>query len=70
MPDRKKTIRTNIIMIFVTLLTVLLISTTGNAEEKHFNSQGKIVFNNRTEDTADDVIFDAGDFNKLAYICR
>lgn len=70
MRERKKTIRTNIIIVFVTLLAVLLIPATGNAEEKHFNSQGKIIFNNRTGDTADDVIFDAGDFNKLAHTCR
>lgn len=70
MPDRKKTIRTNIVMVSVTLLTVLLFSVTGSAEEKHFNSQGKIVFDNKTEDTADDVIFDADDFDKLAYTCR
>ena len=70
MSDRKKTIMTNIMMVFVTLLMVVLISITGRAEEKIFNSQGKIIFNNRTEDTSDDVIFDAGDFNKLADICR
>lgn len=69
MPDRKRTIRINIIMVFVTMLTVFMISVTGNAEES-FNSQGKIIFDNRTEDISDDVIFDAGDFNKLAYICR
>lgn len=69
MTYRKMTMWTNIIMVSVTLLTVLLISATGNAQES-FNSQGKIIFSNRTEDISDDVIFDAGDFNKLAYICR
>lgn len=69
MTNRKKTMWTNIVMVSVTLLTVLLISATGNAQEI-FNSQGKIIFSNRTEDISDDVIFDAGDFNKLAYICR
>lgn len=69
MTNRKMTMWTNIIMVSVTLLTVLLISATGNAQES-FNSQGKIIFSNRTEDISDDVIFDAGDFNKLAYICR
>lgn len=70
MSGRKKTMRTNTIMILVTLLMVLLVSVTGNAEEKHFNSQGKIIFDNRTEDPADDVVFDAADFNKLANVCR
>ncbi|MEZ3443550.1 MAG: hypothetical protein K1W30_00165 [Lachnospiraceae bacterium] len=69
MSERKKTIRINVIMVSVTLL-VLLISITGNAKEKQFHSQGKIVFDNKTEDAADDVIFDAGDFNRLAVICQ
>lgn len=30
-----------------------------------YKSQGKIVFNNNTEDTADDVIFDASDFKTI-----
>jgi len=33
-------------------------------------SQGRIVFNNGTEDTSDDVIFDASDFTTLANKCR
>ena len=70
MADRKKTTWINVIMVFVTLLTILLFSVTGKAEENKFNSQGKIVFDNRTEDTSDDVIFDSGDFNRLAFICR
>lgn len=70
MTDRKKTLRINITMICVTLLTACLISMTGNAEGKRFNSQGKIIFDNRTGDPADDVIFAADDFEKLAYTCR
>jgi len=30
-----------------------------------YKSQGKIVFNNNTKDTADDVVFDASDFNTI-----
>ena len=70
MKDKKKTLRTNVIMISVTLLAVLLFSITGEAEENRFNSQGKIVFDNKTGDETDDVIFDAGDFNRLAFTCR
>ena len=70
MADRKGAARINVIMISVTLMAVLLLSVKGKAEENQFNSQGKIVFDNRTEDTDDDVIFDAGDFNRLAFTCR
>lgn len=35
-----------------------------------FNSQGKIVFTNGTSNIVDDVIFDAGDFAKLASVCK
>lgn len=35
-----------------------------------FKSQGRIVFTNGTEDTSDDVIFDASDFTTLANKCR
>ena len=59
MADRKGAARINVIMISVTLMAVLLLSVKGKAEENQFNSQGKIVFDNRTEDTDDDVIFDA-----------
>ena len=34
------------------------------------NSQGKIVFDNGTEDVSDDVIFDADDIYYLYSICR
>ena len=69
MKDRKRTVDANIIMVLATLLAVLLFSATGRAENK-FSSQGKIVFDNKTDDTADDVVFDAGDFNRLSGICR
>lgn len=57
-------------MVSVTLLAVLLLSGKGKAEESPFKSQGKIVFDNGTQDTADDVVFDSADFNRLAYTCR
>ena len=64
-----KAMRINIMMVSATLM-VLLASMAGNAEEGQFNSQGKIVFDNRTADAADDVIFDAGEFNRIASVCR
>ena len=35
------------------------------AGSTEYKSQGKIVFDNNTEDTADDVVFDAGDFRLI-----
>ncbi len=70
MHDRIKTIRINLIVVSVTLLTIFLVSMTGNAAERQFKSQGKIIFDNRTGDAADDVIFDATDFDRLAFTCR
>lgn len=67
---KKSSVRTNVIMVSVTLLAVLLLSGKGKAEEGAFKSQGKIVFDNGTRDTADDVVFDSADFNRLAYTCR
>lgn len=67
---KKSSVRTNVIMVSVTLLAVLLLSGKGKAEEGAFKSQGRIVFDNGTQDTADDVVFDSADFNRLAYICR
>ena len=37
---------------------------------ENINSQGKIVFDNGTEDAEDDVIFDADDIYYLYSICR
>lgn len=70
MKVRRSSTKTNIIMVSVTLLAVLLLSGKGKAEESPFKSQGKIVFDNGTQDTADDVVFDSADFNRLAYTCR
>lgn len=68
---KKSSVKTNVIMVSVTLLAAfLLLSGKGKAEEGAFKSQGKIVFDNGTRDTADDVVFDSADFNRLAYTCR
>lgn len=69
MGHRKRTAASNFAMVLATLLAVLLFSTTGRADNK-FGSQGKIVFDNKTQDTADDVVFDAGDFDRLSSVCR
>lgn len=68
---KKSSVKTNVIMVSFTLLAaLLLLSGKGKAEESPFKSQGEIVFDNGTRDTADDVVFDSADFNRLAYICR
>ena len=70
MRDRKKTVLANITMVSVTFLTALLVSIPGNAREGQFNSQGRIIFDNKTSSTTDDVVFDAADFDRLAFTCR
>jgi len=65
----KRTARINIIMLAMTLIFIIMSSITGKASGR-FNSQGKIVFNNKTTSTKDDVIFDASDFEKLAQLCK
>ena len=65
----KKTARINIIMVVISLVFIMAFSITGKAAGS-FKSQGRIVFNNKTESTRDDVIFDAGDFERLAQVCR
>ncbi len=65
----KRAVRINIIMVAMTLGIIMAYSMTGKAAGS-FKSQGRIVFNNKTASTRDDVIFDAGDFERLAQICR
>lgn len=55
----------NIIMIAFTLTLITGSYIVGNAEDSSFHSQGKIVFDNNTDDAADDVIFDASDFSTI-----
>lgn len=56
-------------MVAMTLGIIMAYSMTGKAAGS-FKSQGRIVFNNKTASTRDDVIFDAGDFERFAQICR
>lgn len=65
----KRTARINIIMVIMTLIFIMIFSITGRASGS-FKSQGRIVFNNKTASTRDDVIFDASDFEKLAQVCK
>lgn len=65
----KRTVRINIIMVVMTLIFILAFSITGKASGS-FKSHGKIVFNNKTVSTRDDVIFDASDFERLAQVCK
>lgn len=64
-----KTLRTNVIMIAVTAIIIAVYSASAKAATT-FNSQGRIVFDNGTADTSDDVIFDANDFNVLYERCK
>ena len=59
----------NIIMIGFTATLIFATAFISSAASS-FNSQGKIVFTNGTSITSDDVIFDAGDFAKLASVCE
>ena len=65
----KRTSRINIVMVVITMVFIMAFSITGKASGG-FKSQGKIVFNNKTASTRDDVIFDADDFDRLAQVCR
>lgn len=61
--------RSNIItaIICAASLTVSYhIGTVAAGNQETFNSQGKIVFDNNTKDSADDVIFDANDFKIIS----
>lgn len=60
----------NIIMIAFTLTLITGSYIVGNAADSSFHSQGKIIFDNKTSSTRDDVIFDAEDFERLAAVCR
>ncbi|NDO49963.1 hypothetical protein FMM75_11395 [Lachnospiraceae bacterium MD335] len=65
----RKTARINIIMVVMAFMFIMAFSIVGKASG-NFRSQGKIVFTNKTASTRDDVVFDAGDFERLAQICR
>ncbi len=67
--EMRKTVRVNIIMMVMAFMLIMAFSIVGKASG-NFRSQGKIVFTNKTASTRDDVIFDAGDFERLAQICR
>ena len=49
----------------VVILLVISVECAAYADDKVINSQGRIVFDNDTEDTSDDVIFDASDLTTL-----
>ena len=65
----QKTTVINISIIAMTISIILSSSIIGNAARR-FQSQGKIVFTNKTASSEDDVIFDAADFERLAEACR
>lgn len=65
-----------IIIALVTITGIMMFSGIGvqasasTLKPDDINSQGKIVFDNDTEETADDVIFDATDIYYLYSICK
>lgn len=65
----QKTTVINISIITMTVSIILSSSIIGNAAGR-FQSQGKIVFTNKTASSEDDVIFDAEDFERLAEVCK
>ena len=64
--------KTKIIMLILSI--ALLIGSTVSAfaapETYGLNSRGKIIFDNNTPQTDDDVVFDASDLYKLAAKCQ
>jgi len=62
-------VKKNIIMIGFTVILIFATAFVSSAASS-FNSQGKIVFTNGTSTTSDDVVFDAGDFARLASVCE
>lgn len=61
------------ILLVVVVLTLVIAAVVPMAKafaSGGFRSQGKFVFTNGTDDTNDDVVFDAEDFERLADVCR
>lgn len=62
--------KSNVITAIICAVSISVVSfysgvTAASENSISYKSQGKIVFNNNTEDTADDVIFDASDFSTI-----
>jgi len=59
-----------IVLLIISITMLIGSSLSAHASSAYgMNSQGKIVFDNNTTTTADDIIFDASDFNTLAAKC-
>lgn len=67
----KQNTRISILLVVVVLTLVIAVVPMAKAfASGGFRSQGKFVFTNGTDDTNDDVVFDAEDFERLADVCR
>ena len=65
--------KTKVIMLILSIGLLIGSSVTAFAapvETYGLNSRGKIVFDNNTPDTADDIVFDASDLYKIAAKCQ
>ncbi len=51
--------------VFISIVSFCSGAVAASENAVSYKSQGKIIFNNNTEDTADDVIFDASDFKTI-----
>lgn len=70
MADRKRTMAVNIMMLAATLLAIISSTLGTGRAESRFQSQGRIIFDNKTEEATDDVVFDSEDLDRLAGTCR
>lgn len=60
----------SILLVVLTLVIAAIVPIVNASASNGFRSQGKFVFTNGTDDTSDDVVFDAEDFKRLADVCR
>lgn len=65
-----RNIRINILLVALTLVIAAIAPMVKASASNGFRSQGKFIFTNGTDDTSDDVVFDAEDFGRLADVCR
>ena len=67
----KKKFALSIVLVLVTILACGISTTAANKQNTYgLKSQGRILFTNDTDDTSDDVVFDATDLYNIAAKCQ
>lgn len=66
----KKRVMEAIVFVMAIVLGTGIVVNAATVKPDAINSQGRIVFDNDTEDSTDDVIFDASDLYYLYSICQ